>query len=387
MDILCFGSADFEDPNWVNAQHLMWRLSSRHRVLYVNSLGLRRPRACRRDLRKIGRRIWGLARGVRQVASDRQLFVLAPVSLPPSRVRGLNAVGARLLAAQLRRSLRHLGFGRPVAWTFLPTTQPLLTDLEVGPIIYHCVDAYAANPGVDRPLIESLERGLLRQATAVIASSEPLHRALSARHERVLLMPNVVDLEAYPPPHAPPPEPPDLAPLGRPRIGYVGNLAAYKCDIPLLAAAAAARPAWSWIFVGGIGHGEARSGISELAALPNVYLLGEKPRLELAGYVHHMDVGLVPFVASETTRHSFPMKFFEYLACGKPVVTAQLASLEPLIEPPLIFAYGGSREFLVAVDQALDATAGEIVRRRRALAEAHSWSRRMVEIEALLAEL
>ena len=40
MDILCFASADYEEPNWVNAQHLMTRLSATHRVLYVNSLGL-----------------------------------------------------------------------------------------------------------------------------------------------------------------------------------------------------------------------------------------------------------------------------------------------------------------------------------------------------------
>ena len=51
MDILCFGSADFEESSWVNAQHLMDRLSREHLILYVNSLGLRQPRARSDDAR------------------------------------------------------------------------------------------------------------------------------------------------------------------------------------------------------------------------------------------------------------------------------------------------------------------------------------------------
>lgn len=384
MDILCFASADFEEPNWVNPQHLMWRLSRAHRVLYVNSLGLRMPRAGQRDLRKIRRRVAGLWRGLARPSADRRLYVLSPPALPPGRSRLWRETGAILSAASLRRALRRLGFKRPLTWAFLPTAEPLIGRLELGPVIYHCVDAYEANPGVDAELIRTLEDRILSRATVVIASSEPLYRRLAARHPSTLLMANVADIESYPPPSAPPPAPADLAHLTRPRVGYVGNLAAYKCDMGLLEGVAAMRPDIAWIFIGGVGRGESGTPLQRLAAMPNVHLLGEKPREILAAYIHHLDVCLIPFVANETTRHSFPMKFFEYLACGRPVVTAALESLAAYLEPPLVFSYRTRGELCVAIDRALKATDAETAGRRRRLAEEHSWNRRVAEIESLL---
>ncbi len=387
MDILCFGSADFAEPNWVNAQHLMWRLARRHRVLYVDSLGLRAPGANTRDLRKVLRRARALLHGITRPDATRELYVLSPLTFPLGSGRLGQSLGTRLLAVQLRAALRRLGFERPLTWVFLPSAAPVLDRLDIGPVIYHCVDAYAANPGVDRARVEHLERRVLAHATHVLATSAPLYRQLSAAHPRAHLMPNVADIAAYPPPAAPPSEPRDLARFPRPRIGYVGNLAAYKCDLGLLCTAAAARPDLSWIFVGAVGHGESQTPIRALTRLPNVHVLGERPRESLAAYIHHIDVGLIPFRMNETTRHSFPMKFFEYLACGKPVVTAALESLREHCQAPLVFTYDHERMFLPAIDRALAAGGTELAARRRALAEQHSWEHRMAEIEALLAEM
>ncbi len=386
-DILCFGSADFEEPNWVNAQHLMWRLAERHRVLYVNSLGLRAPRADARDLRKVGRRLRALSRAATQPDPQRALHVLSPLALPPARAGLAAAAGSRLLALQLRGALRRLALARPVAWTFLPAAAPVLARLQVGPVVYHCVDAYDANPGVDGPLIRALEERLLERAAVVVASSEPLRQRLAPRHPRVLLMTNVADLAALPPPEAPPPEPRDLRPIPRPRALYLGNLAAYKCDLDLLARAARARPDLHWVFIGGIGRGEAGTPLRDLAALGNAHLLGERRACELAGYVHHCDVGLIPFADNEVTRHSFPMKFFEYLACGRPVVAADLPSLVEHAREPWAFTYRGLEEFLQAIDRARAANDPALARERRRLAEGHSWDRRVAEVEALLQSL
>jgi glycosyltransferase involved in cell wall biosynthesis len=386
-DILCFGSADFEEPNWVNAQHLMWRLAARHRVLYVNSLGLRAPRADTRDLRKVARRLRALASGPARPDPRRELHVLSPLHLPPAR-SGLRAgIGGRLLALQLRAVMRRLGFTHPLAWIFLPAAAPALARLDLGPVVYHCVDAYDANPGVDGRLIRALEERLLTRADVVIASSEPLRRRLATAHARVVLMTNVADTAAFPPPNAPPPEPPDLASIGRPRLLYLGNLAAYKCDLDLLARAARARPQFHWVFVGGIGRGETGTPVATLAALANVHLLGERAATELAGYVHHCDVGLIPFADNEVTRHSFPMKFFEYLACGRPVVAAALPSLAEYAREPRAFVYRGKEEFLPAIDRALVANDPGLARERRELAERHSWDRRVAEVEVLLHSL
>jgi glycosyltransferase involved in cell wall biosynthesis len=386
MDILCFGSADFEEPSWVNAQHLMYRLAREHRILYVNSLGLRQPRVRPGDARKIARRISGLWQGVRRPFADRDLHVVSPLNAPPLRSRLLRNGAAAVVASRLRRAVRQAGLRRPLAWVFLPSAAPLLDRFDLRAVIYHCVDAYEANPGVDAALVRGLERDLLARANWVIASSRPLFDRLRAQHSQVLLMPNVADIASLPPPGSAPPVPPDLARIPRPRIGYVGNLAAYKCDLGLLASAAA-RCDHSWVFVGGVGRGEGATDLAHLTELPHVHLLGEKPYAELGAYLHHLDVGLIPFAANDTTRHSFPMKFFEYLACGRPVVSAPLESLRDFLRPPFAFTYTGEDEFLKAIDAALATGDEQAARQRRALAEEHSWERRMEEVAALLSSL
>lgn len=387
MEILCFASADYEEPNWVNAQHLMTRLAARHRILYVNSLGLRAPRADRRDARKILRRLAAVGRPLSHPRADLDLHVLSPLSLPPLRVPLASAVGARLVSAGVRRALGALRFRRPLTWIFLPSAAPLLTRLPLGPIVYHCVDAYEANPGVDARRVRRMEDEVLARARIVIAASEPLRARLAARHPRVRLMANVADLAAYPPPDLPPPEPPELAGVPRPRVGYLGNLAAYKVDLPLLARTARQRPDTAWIFIGAVGLGDAPTRLDALRSLPNVHLLGPQPRARLGTFLHHLDVGLIPFVDNETTRHSFPLKFFEYLACGIPVVTAALPALAAHCVPPLVYAYRDPEGFAAALDAALAARGAEAARQRRVLAEAHSWERRMEEIETLIEEL
>lgn len=385
--ILAFGSADFEEPNWVNAQHLMWRLGERHRVLYVNSLGLRAPRATRGDLRKVLRRLTAVGRGPVRVDGERLLHVLSPLSLPPARAGARAQLGLALLAGQLRASLRRLRLERPVAWVFLPSAAPVLSRLELGPVVYHCVDAYAANPGVDAALVTALEDQLLARATLVIAASEPLRARLAARHPHVRLLANVADLDAYPPPETPPPEPPELAAIPRPRIAYVGNLAAYKCDVELLEASARARPDLHWVFVGALGRGVAGAEPARPAPAGNVHHLGEKPRGALAAYVHHCDVCLIPFRDTPLTRGSFPMKFFEYLACGRPVVTAPLPALAEHRHEPLVFTYARRGDFLDAIERARMADTPALRRARRSLAEGHGWDRRRQEVEAILEEL
>jgi glycosyltransferase involved in cell wall biosynthesis len=387
VQILCFASADFEEHNWVNAQHLMSRLSTRHAVLYVNSLGLRRPHATRRDARKILRRLRAFASGPRRPDRNRQLYVLSPLLLPPRAGRRWRRAAAGLLTLQLRAALRRVGFRRPLAWVFLPTASDVLAALPLGPIVYHCVDAYASNPGVDGPLIDALERELLARAACVVASSRPLRDRLSAQHARVILMPNVADLAAYPPPGAGLPEPREIASLPHPRIGYLGNLASYKCDLALLERAARRRGDCSWIFVGAIGQGEPGTPPLPLSRHANVHMLGEQPRERLAAFLHHLDVALIPFADNETTRNSFPMKFFEYLACGLPVVTRALPGLSEFLDPPHAYPYTNDEEFFAALEQALSSRAPGQRQARRALAEAHSWDARLEEVESLLREL
>src|SRR5436305_9405045 len=78
-DIVCVGFADWDTELWTNQHHLMSRLAAENRVLFVESLGLRRPQLAGRDLRRIGRR---LRRGLAPPRRADGLYVLSPLVVP-----------------------------------------------------------------------------------------------------------------------------------------------------------------------------------------------------------------------------------------------------------------------------------------------------------------
>ena len=79
LDIVCVGFAEWDATLWTNQQHLMSRLARDNRVLFLESLGLRRPTAAPADLRRIARRLRSGLRGPRRAG---QVEVLSPLVLP-----------------------------------------------------------------------------------------------------------------------------------------------------------------------------------------------------------------------------------------------------------------------------------------------------------------
>jgi glycosyltransferase involved in cell wall biosynthesis len=117
-----------------------------------------------------------------------------------------------------------------------------------------------------------------------------------------------------------------------------------------------------------------------------VAVLGPKPYEDVPAYMQSLDVGLIPFRASDPYVQGInPNKVYQYLAAGRPVLTTPLLDLEAS-PPDLVFA-SSHAEWERALERVLDAVPDP--ERRRALARPHDWdalSARMVaEIERRLA--
>jgi len=159
-------------------------------------------------------------------------------------------------------------------------------------------------------------------------------------------------------------------------IGFVGGLSQWV-DLELIAALAKARPEWTFALVGPVG-----TSVEALADLSNVQLLGPRPYVEVPAYLAGMDVGLIPFRHEPVTHHADPIKVYEYLAAGLPIVGTDLPALRRLAH--VVRLADTPTEFEAQIAGAL-ADGRESGRAgRRAVAELHSWSSRFRHIEDLI---
>jgi glycosyltransferase involved in cell wall biosynthesis len=373
-DIVCVGFADWDTELWTNQHHLMARLSRENRVLFIESLGLRRPQLAGRDLKRIFKRLRDGLRGPREADG---LHVLSPLVLPfhgNSLARRLNRW---LLPALVHRAVRKLGLERPILWAYVPQAEVLLDTLDPSLVIYHCVDNIAAQPGIDSIGFAATETRFTKRADLVLASAPTLAERLRGISSNVLYAPNVADTDLFATALEPGPLDPALAKLAHPLIVFTGAVVATKLDIDLLMKLARSRPDWSFALVGPVGLGDPRTDVSALASEPNVHMIGQRSYEQLPSVLRAADVGLIPYARNELTNGIFPMKVYEYLAAGLPVLATPLPALRDIPDVATAPDAAGMARLL---DAALAADTPHLRAARSNRAAAHSWEQRLREI-------
>jgi glycosyltransferase involved in cell wall biosynthesis len=358
----------------------MSRMARRNRVLFVESLGLRRPQLAGRDVRRVARR---LRRGLAPPRAVDGLHVLSPLVLPLHGRPWARALNARLLPAQVARAARRLGLRRPLLWSYVPQAEALLEALDPSQVVYHCVDDIAAQKGVDAASFRAAEARFAVRADLVLASAPALARRMRELNGRVLDAPNVADAERFAQAIEPGVVDAAVAALPHPRIVFTGAIVATKLDLELLTGLASARPEWSFALVGPVGAGDPGTDVSTLAATPNVHLLGARRYDELTRVLRGADAGLIPYAINDLTRSVFPMKVYEYLSAGLPVVSTPLPALEGIRD--IAFARDAAEAERRLAELLADNDHSRRAARSRA-ARSHSWDRRLEEIGAALGD-
>jgi glycosyltransferase involved in cell wall biosynthesis len=320
-NLIMFGEDWGAHPS--STQHLARQLASDRKILWVNSIGLRRPRLNRHDLSRLGRKLVGAIRNANRPAAREppppSLTVAAPLTLPFPSSTLAQRFNRELLASQLRHALTRAGIKRPILWTSLPSAVCVVGALGEQAVVYYCCDDFGSLAGVDHDAVLAMERELVARADLIIAASE----ALAARFppERTLLVPHGVDFERF---STPAPRAPD-EPEGRPIAGYYGSLSDW-IDVDLMAKAAGDLPDWWFVLIGPV-----QTDISVLSAHQNVRLLGPRPHDQLPSHVQHWTVAVIPFRDTPQIRASNPLKLREYLASGTPIAATPFPALAPFI--------------------------------------------------------
>jgi GT2 family glycosyltransferase len=268
---------------------------------------------------------------------------------------------------------------RQIVWAFTYNV-PDEEALAGSRLVYDVIDHFDVFPQRRRALLRNHERAL-RRAEAVFAVSRPLLDEVRRGRPDAVYLPNAVDAAFFEAPGDPAAIPERIArarALGRPVAGYVGALARWV-DGDLLRALAAARPDWDFVLVG--EHlDESLSGL-EKSPPANLVFLGRRPYTSMPAVLHSFDVGLIPFRLGPEGLHASPIKLYEYLATGLPVISTRIPECAEV--PEVLVSPDG--DFSALLDRARDLSRSEEYRARaRARAREHDWSRRAGEALARL---
>lgn len=317
-DVVVFSNDWDGDP--LSKTHIMRILARENRILWVNSIGNRAPRATAHDLARIRRKLESfLKENLKEVEPN--IHVLSPLAIPFYGSEAVRRANRVLLRAQVMRAMRRLRFQRPISWSFLPASAPVSGTLGEDFVVYHCVDEFSAFSDTNGRHIAELEETLLKKADLVITSAERLYDNKVKVNPHTVLVRHGVDFRHYVKACDPATVvPADLARLPRPIIGFFGLIADWV-DMEAIASCAKAYPQGSVVLLGKVAPD---AEVSALQALPNVHFLGRKRYEELPAYCKGFDVALMPFVINELTLNSNPLKVREYLAAGLPVVSSDL---------------------------------------------------------------
>jgi glycosyltransferase involved in cell wall biosynthesis len=377
-DIVCVGFSDWHTDLLTNQQHLLVRAARENRILFVESLGLRRPQLAARDLRRIGRRLMRAAQPLREVDG---LHVLSPLVLPLHSNEAVRRLNAMLLTRYVRFAVKRLGMHNPVLWSFVPQAEAVIDALDPSQVLYYIDDDHAAKAGIDADSFLAAERRFAGRSDIVLASAPELVTRMRTLNPNVHYAPNVADTALFAHALEPGPVDPAVAALPGPRIVFIGAILAAKIDLALVVELARLRPQWTFAFVGPVGPGDPRTDVQALNGLANVHMLGYRPYEQLPEVLRGADAAIVPYLLEGEMRSVFPMKIYEYLAAGRPVVSTPMYTLG---EVPDVLKAASAEEFAARLDDALAQDTPEERAARSQRAQAHSWESRLEQIAAAL---
>ncbi|MDF9406956.1 MAG: putative teichuronic acid biosynthesis glycosyltransferase TuaH [Pelotomaculum sp. PtaB.Bin013] len=289
----------------------------------------------------------------------------------------------RILEELYGRSWREQTLVYISSWSYTQTH--FIKRLKPKYLIFHILDDSFAFPEIkNNPRVlagnKSFYQYMMANSSAVIAVSPELAGKYSALYHRdVHIIKNGVNVEHFRRNEFTPV--PEMAGIHQPVLMYTGSFNSWV-DLKLLIKLADDRPGYSLVLIGHYYEGSTDANLWQvLLSKANVYWLQSKPYATLPAYMQHAAALLLPRTKDEHSLASDPLKLYEYLSTGKPVISTALPAVGDFRE----YVYVSDREdFAASIDRAIKEQDPARVRRQVAMMEKHSWRARVNELAGIL---
>jgi len=380
-DIVLISGQMLNDRYWTSKQYISHELIKQNRVLYVEA---------NYSFGKLIQGLMGKSWPVTIFGKLKKEASGIDVLTPPPRLpwrnhfKWIGRLNQAILGWKIRKAIGELNYEKPIIWTFLHQTAKVIEGISHSGAIYHCVDdwpellpmAKMGNP----EQIKRDEWALIIRVGTIFTVSDKLLSHYQLPVGKVHFIPNGVDTTLFNPDDLPGTVLTEMSNLPRPIIGFSGSLGRW-IDIDLIIQTARSFPAASVVI---IGLNEKNPETQKLAGEKNIHFLGMKSRSEVPNYIREFDVCLMPFARTSVGQGLLPLKLFEYLSMGKPIIATNSGSLE--IFRDVLYLADDSSMFIQQVKLAISEVDTSLVRKRREKAHEYSWPARIQAYDSAISQ-
>lgn len=376
-DIICL-STHYWDERWFRKQEFMSRFSRANRVLFVEpSYSMaRRPRHHQRDV--------ATNRVLRPRLEQRgeNLYLLKPPrGLPKWTDPRVEKLTYRWYGRLVGRAAKRLGFRDTILWVYRPSFLHGFGSIPHRHLVFDLVDDLAAydqgSSGAGH--VEAAIDDLVRRADLLVVTASTLADRYGGLARRLEHIPNGYDSALFSPDSAGPP-PETLESVPRPILGFIGTLFSFL-DFELLEHVAHVHHDKSLVLVGPVEE-SVRDSVTRLTRRPNVTHVGGQPQALIPRYIATFDVCLNPFRPSRVADSVNPLKVYEYLALGKPVVSTPMEGLRREAAGDVVSFAADRNEFCREIERSLTREVQDASEERQAAVVSYSWERLFDRLDA-----
>lgn len=344
------------DYRWQRAQQIFSRLGEKsYNVFYLSSIT------------STNEYILEVSKGVYEI------HVKASIETDVLRDLSVSEEMAKEIFGSIERLVGDYLDSKDLTFVLHPVWSKVVQKFKDRKVVYDMMDLYSGFSEA-KPELVIAEELLVKESKLVLTTADNLYKYAKRFNSNVEMVRNGCDFERFS----------DIKKNGvldslddRPIVGYFGALNDWL-DVDALEYAVKENRDKYFVLIGSINTGK----VKKLYRYSNVFFFGEVNHSELGGYLAYFDVCTIPFILNDLIKSTNPVKFYEYIASGKPVVSARLPELE--IYKDICCLYDSSEDFSKCIYKGLHDEDKEIAQKRIEIAKENSWEKRIEKLDNII---
>lgn len=288
----------------------------------------------------------------------------------------------KIIARELKKIKKELNLNNVILWSYNPIFTQFIDKLEEEIFVFDTVDNWAEHPSYVKlvgksKLVKNYQR-IADKADIIFTVSEELvdfYKTMK-RHKDTHWVPNGVDFDHFNNETLLAREN-ILTNIDKPIIGYLGTIQE-RIDFELITDIAKRHDDKIVALCGPIWD-DVKTKVEKLKQFPNIIFSNGRVKYDDApSFINQFDVAIIPHKVNDFVKSMNPMKMYDYLACGKPIVSTPGAGIEMFKD--LIYIAENNTDFIKLIDDAIDDDAAHLQERRRQEVQKHTWQNRVTEM-------